>query len=91
MPTCFVADDGLDALPMSTDFDPHRRDLDNPEMVRPTENSSWLVVIVLTIGVALAAWYIWMAGEGTTGRMEAVSGKALSETGQQSAPAKSTP
>ncbi|HML30849.1 MAG TPA: hypothetical protein PKE16_18815 [Hyphomicrobium sp.] len=45
---------------MIADFDPRRRrdDIDI-DMVRPTENSSWLVVMVLLIGVALAAWYVF--------------------------------
>lgn len=46
---------------MISDFDP-RRDLDDLNIGRPTENSCWAAVIVLVIGIALAAWYILMVG-----------------------------
>lgn len=46
---------------MISDFDP-RRDPDDFDMGRPTVNSSWLAVIVLVIGVALAVWYVLLTG-----------------------------
>lgn len=52
---------------MATDFKPHtghHPDLDGLDTARPTENSAWLVVIVLSVGVVLAAWYV--IGGGST-------------------------
>jgi len=43
---------------MNTNFDPrYSREIDDQSELRPTENSSWLVVVVLVIGVAMAGWY----------------------------------
>jgi hypothetical protein len=50
---------------MISDFDPHtdyRQQLIDLNMVRPTTNSCWLAVIVLSIGVLLAIWYIALGG-----------------------------
>jgi hypothetical protein len=62
---------------MISDFDP-RRDPDDLEMGRPTVNSSWLAVIVLVIGVALAGWYVLLSGNGASRQssQEANSGPA---------------
>ncbi len=44
---------------MITDFEPHRRSAaDGSDIVRPTANSAWFVVIVLVIGIVLAGWYL---------------------------------
>jgi nitric oxide reductase large subunit len=43
---------------VTTDPDPHDPQFFHSEIARPTANSSWLSVIVLAVGVALAGWYI---------------------------------
>lgn len=63
---------------MITDFDPHRR-RDDLDMVRPTENSSWLVVMVLLIGVALAAWYV-LAKPYTVALLESPASTSVTES-----------
>lgn len=50
---------------MISDFDP-RRDPDDAELGRPTENSAWVAMIVLIIGVALAGSYILLTGYGAS-------------------------
>jgi hypothetical protein len=55
---------------MITDFEPHRRSVDDGlDTVHPTANSALFVMIVLIIGIALAGWYL-LARAGTSSLME---------------------
>jgi hypothetical protein len=64
---------------MSTNFDPrYPREIDDLGALRPTENSSWLVVIVLVIGVALAGWYA-LGRAGTSSLMQSAATPLPSE------------